>query len=194
MKLLVLGEAGCAALKVCYQVYYCLDADSMAASHGNDIIAEGEPEDPDRLDEKSKRLVVEEVLDRDSDQEHRYNGQCLKRHVVHIEDQGLETSCCDLVRKGSRSKGSRSAGRIGGAGGEAVPARHRHGRLRLQWPIRHAFLREKTGCDDVETTEDGVTSVCQGMSYGHAEALSQIRSSGVRRHRANPRRLQLVWH
>ena len=83
-KLVVLGEAGFAALKLCYQVYYCPDADSMAASHGDDIIAEGEPEELDRLDEVSKRLVVVEV-----------HGQCLKRHVVHIEDQGLETSCCD---------------------------------------------------------------------------------------------------
>ena len=38
----VLGEAGYAALKVCHQVYYCLEADSMAAIHGDDIIAEGE--------------------------------------------------------------------------------------------------------------------------------------------------------
>ena len=64
MKLLVLGEAGCAALKACYQVYYCPDADSMAASHGDDIIAEGEPQELDRLDEVSKRLVVAEVPDR----------------------------------------------------------------------------------------------------------------------------------
>ena len=37
----VLWEAGYAALKVCHQVYYCLEADSMAAIHGDDIIAEG---------------------------------------------------------------------------------------------------------------------------------------------------------
>ena len=81
---------------------------------------------------------------------------------MHIEDQGLETSCCNHQKsfqgwceKGSRSKGSRSAGRIGGAGGEAVPARHRYERLRLRWAIRHAFLREKNECEDVETTEDG---------------------------------------
>ena len=94
MKLLVLGEAGCAALKVCYQVYYCPDADSMAASHGDDIIAEGEPEELDRLDEVSKRLVVVEVPDRIRPGAE-VHGQCLKRHVVHIEDQGLDTSCCD---------------------------------------------------------------------------------------------------
>ena len=72
MKLLVFGEAGCAALKVCYQVYYCPDADSMAACHGDDIIAEGEPEELERLDEVSKRLVVVEVLDRIRPGEARY--------------------------------------------------------------------------------------------------------------------------
>ena len=40
----VLGEAGYAALKVCHQVYHYLETDSMAAIHGDDIIAEGEPE------------------------------------------------------------------------------------------------------------------------------------------------------
>ena len=39
----VLKEAGYAALKVCHQVYHCLETDSMAAIHGDDIIAEGEP-------------------------------------------------------------------------------------------------------------------------------------------------------
>ena len=94
MKLVVLGEAGFAALKVCYQVYYCPDADSMAASHDDDIIAEGEPQELDRLDEVSKRLVVVEVPDRIRPGAE-VHGQYLKRHVVHIEDQGLDTSCCD---------------------------------------------------------------------------------------------------
>ena len=85
MKLLVLGEAGFAALKVCYQVYYCPDTDSMAASHGEEL---------DRLDEVSKRLVVVEVPDRIRPGAE-VHGQYLKRHIVHIEDQGLETSCCD---------------------------------------------------------------------------------------------------
>ena len=40
----VLGEAGHAALKACNHFFYCLEADSMAAIHGDDIIAEGEPE------------------------------------------------------------------------------------------------------------------------------------------------------
>ena len=76
----VLGEAGDAALKACHQ---CLDADSMAAIHGDDIIAEGEFEELDRRDEALKRLVVVKVPDRigPGAEEH---GQYLKRHV-HIE-------------------------------------------------------------------------------------------------------------
>ena len=53
----VLGEARCAALKVRHQVYHCLEADSTAAIHGDDILAEGEPEKLNRLDEVLKRLV-----------------------------------------------------------------------------------------------------------------------------------------
>ena len=60
----ILGEAGYPALKVCHQVFYCFDAHSVAAIHGDDIIAEGEPEEMDRLDEALKRLVVVKVLDR----------------------------------------------------------------------------------------------------------------------------------
>ena len=54
----ILKEVGYAALKVCHQVCYCLETDSMAATHGDDIIAEGEPVRLDRLDEVLKRLVV----------------------------------------------------------------------------------------------------------------------------------------
>ena len=73
-------KAGYAALKVCHQVYYCLEADSMAAIHGDDIIAEGEPEKLNRLDEVLKQLVVVKVLDRIGPAvEH---GRYLKRHIV----------------------------------------------------------------------------------------------------------------
>ena len=75
---------GCVDKEQESQVYYCPGADSMAATHGDDIIAEGEPEELDRLDEVSKRLVGGEV-----------HGQYLKWHILHIEDQGLDTSCCD---------------------------------------------------------------------------------------------------
>ena len=54
----------CSAYKVCHQVYYCLEVDSMAAIH--DIIAEGEPEELHRLDEVLMRLVVVKVFDRSS--------------------------------------------------------------------------------------------------------------------------------
>ena len=60
----VLKKAGYAAPKVCHKVYHCLETDSMAAIHGDDIIAEGEPEKFDRLDEVLRRLVVVKVLDR----------------------------------------------------------------------------------------------------------------------------------
>ena len=61
----------------------------MAAIHGDDIIAVGEHEDLNRLDEVLKRLVVVKVLDRvgPGAVEH---GQYLKRHVVYIDGQGFE--------------------------------------------------------------------------------------------------------
>ena len=42
----VLKEAGYAALRVCQQVYHCLEVDSMAAIHGDDIIAERRTQRP----------------------------------------------------------------------------------------------------------------------------------------------------
>ena len=85
----VLGEAGYAALKLCHQVHNCLEADSMAATHGDDIIAEGEPEKLNRLDEVLEGLVVVKVLDRigPGAVEH---GQYPKRDIVCIEGQGFE--------------------------------------------------------------------------------------------------------
>ena len=58
------GEADYATLKACLQEKYYLEADSMAAVHCDDIIAESEPEKLNRLEEVLKRLVVVEVLDR----------------------------------------------------------------------------------------------------------------------------------
>ena len=60
----VLTEAGFAALKVCHQVYHCLETDSMVVIHGDDIIAEGEPEKLDCLDEVLTRFVVVKVINR----------------------------------------------------------------------------------------------------------------------------------
>ena len=85
----VLKEAGYAALKVCHQVYHCLETDSMAAIHGDDIIAEGKPEKMDRLDEGLKQLIVVKVLDRVGPRAAEH-GQDLKRHIVYINGQRFE--------------------------------------------------------------------------------------------------------
>ena len=52
----VLKEAGFAGLKVCHQVYYCLETDTMAAIQGDDITAEGETEKLDCLHEILKQI------------------------------------------------------------------------------------------------------------------------------------------
>ena len=60
----VLGEVGYAGLKVCPQVYHCLEMDTMAAIHGDDIIAEGEPEKMDRLEPakaQGKKMLQKEL-------------------------------------------------------------------------------------------------------------------------------------
>ena len=61
----------------------------MAAIHGDDIIAEGEPEKLNRLDEVLKQMVTVKVLDRigPGQVEH---GWYLKRHIVYIEGKGFE--------------------------------------------------------------------------------------------------------
>ena len=84
----VLREAGYAALRVCHQVYHFLETDPMAAI-GDDIIAEGEPEKLDRLDEVLKQLVVVKVLDRVGPRAAEH-GQYLKRHIVYINGQGFQ--------------------------------------------------------------------------------------------------------
>ena len=84
----VLKEAGYAALKVCHQVYHCLETDSMAAIRGDDIIAEGEPEKLDRV-EVLKQVVVFKVLDRVGPRAAEH-GEYLKRHIVYINGQGFE--------------------------------------------------------------------------------------------------------
>ena len=60
----------------------------MAAIHGHDIIAEGETEKLDRLDEVLKQLVVVKVLDRVGPRAAEHV-QYLKRHIVYISGQGL---------------------------------------------------------------------------------------------------------
>ena len=55
----------------------------------HDIIAEGEPEKLDRLDEALEQLVVVKVLDRVGPRAAEH-GQYLKRHIVYINGQGFE--------------------------------------------------------------------------------------------------------
>ena len=61
----------------------------MAAIHGDDIIAEGEPEKLNRLDEVLRQLVMVKVLDRAGPRAAEH-GQYLKRHIVYINGQGFE--------------------------------------------------------------------------------------------------------
>ena len=90
----VLGEAGYAALKVRHQLYHCIEADSMAAIHGDDIFAEGEPEKLNRLDGVLKRLVDVKVLDR-TGQGAMEQCQYLKKHARH----GITSACCVFRRR-----------------------------------------------------------------------------------------------
>ena len=55
----------------------------------DDIIAEGETEKLDRLDEVLKQLVMVKVLDRVGPRAPEH-GRYLKRHIVHINGQGFE--------------------------------------------------------------------------------------------------------
>ena len=82
------------------KVCYCFEADSMAAIHGDDIIAEGEPEKLNRLDEVLKQLVVVKVLDRirPGAVEHgQYPEEALRVHRragIRVAGRS-ETPCCD---------------------------------------------------------------------------------------------------
>ena len=190
----VLKETGHAALKVCHQVYHCLETDPMAAIHGDDIIAEGEPEKLDRLDEVLKRLVVVKVLDRigPGAAEH---GQYLKRHIVYIDRQGFEwledpKHLAAIIRNRSKmgakpqsSPGSKDLGRTDPEALdelEEVGAKLYHqdtgisinvssGRFDMQ-------LCEETERDDDETTEAGQSSTCKAgeIPCAYAEAHAQI--------------------
>ena len=66
----------------------------MAAIHGDDIFAEGEPEKLNRLDEVLKRLVDVKVLDR-TGQGAMEQCQYLKKHARH----GITSACCVFRRR-----------------------------------------------------------------------------------------------
>ena len=59
----------------------------MAAIHGDGILAEGEPEKLNRLDEVLKRLVNVKVLDRTGPGAME-QCQYLKKHIVDTQDKG----------------------------------------------------------------------------------------------------------
>ena len=150
----VLKEAGYAALRVCQQVYHSLEVDSMAAIHGDDIIAEGGPKYLDRLDELLKKLVVVKVLDRVGSGAAEL-GQYLKSHIAYIVGQGFEwledpKHIAAIIRirskmgakpqssPGSKDLGKtdpRSIGRTGRGGSKAVSARYRDQHLHVKWEI-----------------------------------------------------------
>ena len=151
-----LGEAGNVALVVCHQVYYCLEADKMAAIHGEDIIEEGEPEELNRLDEILKRLVVVKVLDR--------IGPGSVEHGQHLNPEHLAAiirNRSKIDAKPQRSPDSKDLWRrdpealdeleVEGSSIRKIQA----SASRVQWAIRHTVLCEKTERDDVETTEHG---------------------------------------
>ena len=84
----VFKDARYAALKVCHQVNHCLETDSMAAIHGDDITAEEELEKLDRLDEVLKQFVVVKEIDKVGPRTAEH-GQYLKRHIVCVNGQGF---------------------------------------------------------------------------------------------------------
>ena len=123
----VLKEAGYAALKVCHQVYHCFETDSMAAIHRDDIIAEGEPEKLDRLDEVLLRLVVVKVLDRVGPTASAH-GQYLKSHIVYINGQGFEwledrKHLAAIIRNRSKVGAKPQLSWVAGTSGEAIQKR-----------------------------------------------------------------------
>ena len=76
----VLGEAGYGVLKVCHQVFFCLEADSTGAITATTSSQKASP---------LKHLVVVKVLGRIGPGAVEY-GQYLKRHIVYTEGQGFQ--------------------------------------------------------------------------------------------------------
>ena len=174
--------------KVCHQVFYCLDADSI----GEDIIADGEPEELGRLFEVLKRWVVVKVLGTIGPgvEEH---GQYLKRYIVCIKDQGFEwledpKHLAAIIRNRSKigakpqsSLGSKDLGRCDPgvsdelAELEAKLCTSKTG-IKIYVSSGDSTCSSKTKCDDVETTSGQAGEV----SRGHADALAHWAGSEER--------------
>ena len=157
----------------------------MAAIHGDDIIAEGEPEKLDRLDGVLKRLVVVKVLDRigPGAGEH---GQYLKRHIVYIEGQGFEwledpKHLAAIIRNRSKmeanpqsSPGSKDLGRTDPEALDELEEVE----AKLYQQDSGISIYVSSGRFDMQfkTAEDGPSSTCKvgKILGGHTEAHAQI--------------------
>jgi hypothetical protein len=84
-----LSKCGYVALKITRQVFYNAQNDSMAALHGDDIIAEGESEALDRLDAALTPLCHLKVLPRVGPGGTSM-GRYLKRYICYVPDMGYE--------------------------------------------------------------------------------------------------------
>ena len=210
----VLKEAGYAALKVCHQVYHCLETDSMAAIHGDDIIAEGEPERLDRLDEVLKRLVVVKVLDRVGPRAAEH-GQYLKRHIVYINGQGFEwledpKHLAAIIRKSSKvgakpqsSSGSKDLGR----GDPEAQDEPEEVEGKLYQPDTGISTFVSSGRFDIQFCVKRLSEMVTKPRklgnlrlarlakclVGTQKPALRFDQSGVQRHCANSRRLRLGW-
>lgn len=179
----VLKEAGYAALKVCHQVYHCLETD-----YGDDIIAEGETEKLDRLDEVLKQLVVVKVLDRVGPRAAEH-GQYPKRHIVYVNGQGFEwledlKHLAAIIRNrskaGAKPQSSPGSNDLGKSDPEALDDLEE---------VEGKLYQQDTGISIYQS------STCKAgkIPCGYREACAQIRSSKVRRHCEKCRRLRLGW-
>ena len=157
----------------------------MAAIHGDDIIAEGEPEKLDRLDGVLKRLVVVKVLDRigPGAGEH---GQYWKRHIVYIDGQGFEwledpKHLAAIVRNRSKMEakpqsppGSKDLGRNDPEALDELEEVE----AKLYQQDTGISIYVSSGRFDMQfkTAEDGQSSTCKvGKTLGgHTEAPAQI--------------------
>ena len=203
----VLKEAGYAAHKVCHQVYHCLESDSMVAIHGDDTIAEGEPEKLDRLDEVLKQLVVVKVLDIVGlgAAEH---GQYLKRHIVHINGQRFEwleypKHLAAVGAKPQSCPGSKDLGRSDPETLDELEVVE--GKLYQQdtgisiyvssGRFDTQFCVKKLSEMMTKPRKLGNLRLARLARYlvGKRKACAQVRSSRVRRHCENCRRLRLGW-